>query len=75
VQLLGAAERVVIQAKLRDQLDAQVDRLLCVGDELVSVQGVPLSHCGGSFKEKLEYIRAAPRPLQLGFLPGSARNL
>ena len=66
-------ERVVVQGKLRDQLDAQVDRLLCVGDELVSVQGRPLAHCGGTFREKLEHMRTAPRPLLLGFLPGSMR--
>jgi hypothetical protein len=52
-----------------------VDRLLCVGDELVSVQGVPLAQCGATFKERLEHIRAATRPLLLGFLPGSARVL
>lgn len=64
-------ERVVVMAKHRELLEPQVDRLLCVGDELVSIQGQPVAHCGLTFQELLERLRSEPRPVELGFLPAA----
>jgi hypothetical protein len=66
-----AAERIVVQAKHRALLDPQVDRLLCVGDELAAVQlpGDSLRRVQGSFCQVMEQLRAAGRPLVLGFKP------
>jgi hypothetical protein len=63
--------RVVVMAKHHELLEPQVDRLLCVGDELVTVQGQAVELCGNTFHEVLERLRVAPRPLELGFLPAA----
>lgn len=64
-------ERAVVQGKLPGQLDAAIDRLLYVGDVVVSIQGVPvLKH--ESFTEVLNRIKTAARPLVLGFIPGGS---
>lgn len=66
----------MIQAKHREFLEAQADRMLCVGDELVAVQvpgvqGGALRRCEGAFSEVMTQLRAAPRPLTLGFRPSA----
>lgn len=77
-------ERVVIQSKNQAFLDPSADRLLNVGDELVTVQGATLqaisissnsnskfvtSQVPLNFSAVMERIKQAPRPLQLGFVP------
>ena len=64
--------RVVIQMKYPSLLEPQADRLLCVGDELVCVQGQSLQRFGTSFKSLLDHLKASPRPIELGFLSGSS---
>lgn len=78
-------ERVVVQAKSRGALDPALDRLLSVGDELVTVHGRPIGTLGGEggggcggggvdFAAVMEHLRQAPRPLQLGFIPAGTQR-
>ena len=64
----------MIQSKSLEQLQPEVAKLLCVGDELVSIQGAPLSSCGDTFNDQLLFLRNCPRPVTLGFVPGSNFN-
>lgn len=59
----------MVQAKSHGQLDAAVDKLLGVGDVLVSINHTEVRCCGVGFAEQLAYLRELPRPVVLGFVP------
>jgi hypothetical protein len=58
---------VVIQSKNTAILTEEVAKLLTVGDELVSINSLPLSRFGATVSLQLEHLRNAPRPVNLGF--------
>lgn len=74
----------MLQAKSHGALDPALDRLLSVGDELVSVQDRPIAEIGrgagggggggGSFAAVMDCLKHAPRPLQLGFVPAGTQR-
>lgn len=65
-------ERIVIQAKSHGQLESAADKLLSIGDVLVTVNHCEVGSCGAGFTEQLAFLRDAPRPVLLGFVPAVA---
>ena len=68
----GGVECIAIQSKSHGLLDPGTDKLLGIGDLLVTVNHTEVRRCGATFAEQLAYLRDAPRPVVLGFVPAVA---
>ncbi len=56
-----------VKAKKKDEMSPAAYNLLCVGDVLVSVQGISMEKT--SFDDQLSLLRSMSRPVLLEFVP------